>query len=142
MSLSTLSAPAKRRRVAGKTPPWFLALLEDVGSEDGGANQQIYLITVSRVLPEVSPAREKPMRGEADEAERKRVCNKVRKLPVSYWLRRVLLYMDNTRWDAPTTAKGKKFVKMIKVRGHLRKRSEGLKKGFTKPSVRAPAYLS
>ena len=53
MSLSTLSAPAKRRRVAGTISPWFLALLEDVGSEDGGANQQIYLITVSRVLPEV-----------------------------------------------------------------------------------------
>ncbi len=53
MSLSTLSAPAKRRRVAGTTSPWFLALLEDVGSEDGGANQQIFLITVSRVLPEV-----------------------------------------------------------------------------------------
>ena len=53
MPLSTLSAPAKRRRVAGEIPPWFLALLGDVGSEDGGANQQIYLITVSRVLPEV-----------------------------------------------------------------------------------------
>ncbi len=53
------------------------------------------------------PARGKPMRGEADEAERKRVCNKLRKLPVSYWQRRVLLYTDNKHWDAPTTAKAR-----------------------------------
>ena len=51
MALSTLAAPAKRRRVAGKTSPLYLALLADVGPEDGDANQHVYLISVSRVLP-------------------------------------------------------------------------------------------
>ncbi len=51
MALSTLAAPAKRRRVAGKTSPLNLALLDDVGPEDGDANQHVYFITVSRVLP-------------------------------------------------------------------------------------------
>ena len=51
MALSTLAAPAKRRRVAGKTSPLYLALLADVGPEDGDANQHVYFITVSRVLP-------------------------------------------------------------------------------------------
>jgi hypothetical protein len=41
----------KRRRVAGKTSPWFLALLEDLGCEASGDPQVVYLGTVSRVLP-------------------------------------------------------------------------------------------
>ena len=41
--------------------------------------------------------------------------------------------MDNKKWDVPLSARGKKYVKMPKVRGHLRKPGEGLKKGYTKP---------
>ena len=44
--------------------------------------------------------------------------------------------MDNKRWDIPTTAKGKRFLKMKKARGHWRKRSEGLKNYYTKPNVK------
>jgi hypothetical protein len=80
--------------------------------------------------------RQKPMRAAADEADRKRKCNKYRKLPSSFWQKTVVLYMDNKRWDIPTTAKGKRFLKMKKVRGHWRKRSEGLKKYYTKPNVK------
>ena len=50
MSMSTLTGSCKRRRVAGKTSPVLIALLEAVGAEDGGANMQVYLITVSRVF--------------------------------------------------------------------------------------------
>ena len=80
--------------------------------------------------------REKPVRGEIDEAQRKRICNKLRKLPHSYFQRKVHIYIDNKVWEVPTTAKGNKYMRMRKVRGHLRKRSEGLKKGYTKPSVK------
>ena len=82
------------------------------------------------------PAREKPMRTDIDEAERKRICNRWRKLPASYWLRRVDLYMDNKRWDVPVSARGGRFLRKTKVRGHLRTPEEGLKRGFTKPSRR------
>ena len=41
--------------------------------------------------------RQKPYRTDIDEAERKRKCNVLRKLPPSYWQRDVLLYMDSTR---------------------------------------------
>ena len=78
----------------------------------------------------------KPMRSDADEKERKRICNKLRKLPASHWQRRIDLYMDNKKWDIPTTARGKRFLNTGKVRGHLRKRSEGLQKGFTKPNAK------
>ena len=78
----------------------------------------------------------KPMRSNADEEERKRICNTLRKLPTSYWQRRIDLYMDNRKWNIPTTAKGRRFLNMGKVRGHLRKRSEGLQRGFTKPNAK------
>ena len=81
-------------------------------------------------------ARLKPSRTTADESDRKRICNKLRKLPISYWTKAVDLYMDNKKWPFPTSVRGKNFLKRMKVRGHLRKKSEGLKKGFTKPHPR------
>ncbi len=52
LSTSAAALPAaKRVRLAGKTSPWYLELLEALGGEDGGANQHVYLGTVSRVLP-------------------------------------------------------------------------------------------
>ena len=56
LSTSVGAAPpsVKRRRLAGKTSPWFLALLEDLGCEASGATQLVYLGTVSRVLPGAS----------------------------------------------------------------------------------------
>ena len=48
--------PAKARRVSTKTSPFYLELLDEVGGERDGANQQIYLVTVSRVLPGVAVA--------------------------------------------------------------------------------------
>ena len=81
-------------------------------------------------------AREKPMRSKADEDERRRVANRMRKLPPAFWQRRVDLYMDNKVWPIPMTDRGKRFLKMVKVRGNLRTRSEGLQDGFTKPSAK------
>ena len=66
--------------------------------------------------------RRKPCRTEIDEAERKRICNALRKKPVSYWQRDVVLYVDNKTWQAPVSAKGKKYLNSQKVRWHLRLR--------------------
>ena len=41
--------------------------------------------------------------------------------------------MDNKIFAIPTLKRAKKFQKMRRVRGHLRTRAEGVKKGFTKP---------
>ena len=75
----------------------------------------------------------KPARGEIDEAERKAMCDRMRKLPVRYWLQDVDAYIDCKDWDLPLTVRGKAHVKRLRVRGHLRTKSEGLQKGFTKP---------
>ena len=75
----------------------------------------------------------KPMRGEVDEADRKRVCGKLRKLPLRFWVDDVDAYIDCKDWPIPRSARGKKYLNMARVRGHLRTRGEGLRAGFTKP---------
>ena len=79
------------------------------------------------------PPRLKVCRGKIDEQQRKRICDKLRKLPVSYWIRQIDLIMDNKKYQTPTSLKGKKYLKSLRVRGHLRTKAEGLKPGFTKP---------
>ena len=45
---------AKSRRLTGKTSPFYLSLLEELGAENPDARQMVYLVTVSRVLPGVA----------------------------------------------------------------------------------------
>ena len=75
----------------------------------------------------------KPSRSSIDKASRKRLCNRLRKLPPTYWTQSVHLVMDNKTWPFPRSVKGAKYLKQIRVRHHLRTRSEGLNEGFTKP---------
>ena len=42
---------AKRLRITGKASPFYEKLLSAMGSEDANANQMVYLVTVSRMLP-------------------------------------------------------------------------------------------
>ena len=78
----------------------------------------------------------KPPRGAADRSERKRICNKLRKHPTTFWTQKLDLYMDNKSWKIPTTARGRRFLRKSRVRGHLRKPGEGLEEAFTKPHSR------
>ena len=45
---------AKSRRLIGKTSPFYVSLLEELGAENPCAKQMVYLVTVSRVLPGVA----------------------------------------------------------------------------------------
>ena len=42
---------AKRVRLCSKTPPAFVSIFGELGCEDKAARQQVYLVTVARVLP-------------------------------------------------------------------------------------------
>jgi hypothetical protein len=44
--------------------------------------------------------------------------------------------MDNKRWPFPRSLRGKKYLRQTKVRFVLRKKNEGLKRGYTKPDQR------
>ena len=78
----------------------------------------------------------KPDRSDMDESQRKELCDKLRKLPPQFWTEKVDAYVDCKRWPIPRNVRGHKFLNKLKVRGHLRTKSEGLKKHFTKPDKR------
>ena len=80
--------------------------------------------------------RVKPLRGEIDEAMRERICDKLRKLPVTFWTDTMDAYIDCKTWPVPRSVKGRRFLNKMKVRGHIRTKAEGLDKGFTKPCKR------
>lgn len=78
--------------------------------------------------------REKPCRTDEHDQERVRICKAWRRKHKNFFTKKVHIVIDNKVWDVATNARAKRFKKMRKVRFHLRKRSEGLKRGFTKPS--------
>ena len=78
----------------------------------------------------------KPDRSKLDEAQRKEMCDKLRKLPLTYWTQTVDAYIDCKRWRIPRNIRGRKFLNKLKVRFHLRTPEEGLQRGFTKPDAR------
>ena len=80
------------------------------------------------------PPREKPMRTKDHEELRVKICKVWSRKPASHFSSAVDLIMDNKKWDIPTSARGKRYSNMRKVRFHWRTRAEGLKPGFTKPS--------
>ena len=73
----------------------------------------------------------------ADDAKtRLKVCNQWLKKPASYWSRSVRAYVDNKAWPAPLTPKQRAHYRQTRITGHLRKASEGIEKGFTKPRTK------
>jgi hypothetical protein len=78
--------------------------------------------------------REKLMRTTEHKKARVAICKKWLRKPVGYFTDEVDLIIDNKLWPIPTTIMGKRYVKMTKVRFHLRTRGEGIKKGFTRPN--------
>ena len=100
----------------------------------------VHRSTVSRAFKRIGVAwrapREKPSRTAEDRAERQRICGKWKYLAQDYFTDRVDLIMDNKKFDVPTHDRARKYQKMLRVRGHLRAKEEGVKPGFTKPNSR------
>ena len=55
------------------------------------------------------------------------------KRPASFWSKSVHAYVDNKAFPIPLTAKQRVKFRKSMITGHLRKPSEGVDKGFTKP---------
>ena len=77
--------------------------------------------------------REEPLREPADLGERVMLCSRWMRLPDDYFSESLDGMMDNKKWAIPMSNRAKRYSKMVKVRGHLRTRTEGIKKHFTKP---------
>ena len=80
--------------------------------------------------------REKPSRDAKIKAERVKMCRAMSKKPSAYYTKDIDAIWDNKYWEIPRSAAAKRYKRQRKVRFHLRKRSEGLKPGFTKPGTK------
>ena len=78
----------------------------------------------------------KPDRSSADEAQRKEMCDKLRKLPRPLWTSKRDAYIDCKRWQMSRNVRGQQCLRKLRVRGHLRTPSEGLCRECTKPDKR------
>lgn len=61
------------------------------------------------------------------------MAKKWAKFPSNFWSAKVHAYVDNKAWPLPLTPSQKKKMRKTRVTGHLRKRSEGVARGCTKP---------
>ena len=69
-----------------------------------------------------------------DDAKKRWAVAKVwAKRPASFWSKSVHAYVDNKAFPIPLTQKQRKKFRQGMVTGHLRKPSEGIDRGFTKP---------
>ena len=55
------------------------------------------------------------------------------KLPASYWTEKIHCYQDTKQFPLPLTPAQRERFRQTQVTGHLRKPSEGVDRGFTKP---------
>ena len=79
--------------------------------------------------------REKPPRTGAHEECRKEVCRKWRQKPSTFWTEAVDLIIDAKKFSVPGSLAAAKRLRQQKVRGVMRTREEGLRRGFTKPNI-------
>ena len=77
--------------------------------------------------------RRKIQLSDADAKARLKVARAWAKRPASYWSKNVHAYVDNKAFPTPLAPKQKKRLRQTMVTGHLRKASEGVDRGFTKP---------
>ncbi len=70
---------------------------------------------------------------EADAKHRLEIAKAWVKRPASYWSKNVHAYVDNKAFPIPLTPAQKKRFRQTMITGHLRKASEGIDRGFTKP---------
>ena len=70
---------------------------------------------------------------EVDARERYRVAKQWVRRPQSFWHNNVHAFVDNKAFPVPLTPAQRLKFRQTQITGHLRKPSEGVDKGFTKP---------
>jgi biotin operon repressor len=112
---------------------------EDIAKESG-IGEKASLRTHAQALRDLgvrfrSP-REKVCITAEDAKQRLRTAKVWSSFPTGYWLKKVHAYVDNKSFPMPLTAAQRAKYKKTRVTGHLRKPSEGVERGFTKPRMR------
>jgi transposase len=82
-------------------------------------------------------SREKPVLDKETKEQRVAVTKKwKRKYKNTFFTKDLDITIDNKKWAVPTVKGAPGRLKMLKVRGQIRTRAEGLSEGFTKPNSR------
>ena len=107
-------------------------VVEEVGLE-GQVSQRVCEDALRKRGVSYKAPRRKIFVHSKDATVRKEWAKKKLKLPASYWSDGVHAYIDSKQFPLPLTAKQRERFRQTQVTGHLRKASEGLDNGFTKP---------
>ena len=135
------SSDKARRRLIQKAQNDHRITYEDVIKEAGLENQVCQRVCEDALRAEgvsYKPPRRKIYVSDEDAKLRKATADKWLKYPKSYWhpaktQRGVHAYHDEKSFPLPLTAKQRQRYRQTLITGHLRKASEGIDRGFTKP---------
>jgi hypothetical protein len=84
--------------------------------------------------------RHKPILTPEDVKARYKFAKKYKGKSAAWWLRHVLIHLDNHVFKVATTAPGRKILAKRRVRGVYRKRGKSLRPGHIKPSPKLKQY--
>ena len=79
------------------------------------------------------PMREKPVLTEGDVAERLEFGRKYKDYPPDFWIGAIDMHMDVKFYKVCLDGRARSLIRRGRVKGALRKRGDGLKKGRTRP---------
>ena len=130
---------AARRKMLKEADSEFRVTYEDI-SKKTGMDKKASLRTQADALRNLGVRlrrpREKVCITAEDAKKRLRVAKVWVSRPDSFWRERVHAYVDNKAFPMPLTSKQRSKYKKTRVTGHLRKPSEGVERGCTKPRMR------
>lgn len=131
------SADAARKRLLKRADSqhrvtWPM-VIEEAGLQNAGCQRTICDSLRRELGVQYRPARKKIGLVEEDAKKRLAVAKQWARRPVRYWTDNVHGYVDNKCFVLPLTPKQRLRYRQTRVLGHLRTKSEGLKRGCTKP---------
>ena len=125
-----------RRRLVKRADNAVRVTYADVVKEaglEGAACQRVLEDALRAIGVTFKPPRRKIQITDDDAKLRFRVAKVWVKRPAKYWRCHVHAYVDNKAFPIPLTPQQKLRLRQRMITGHLRKASEGLDRGFTKP---------
>lgn len=79
------------------------------------------------------PMREKPVRTELDEKDRRKFAKDYGTKPLTFWTQQVHAYLDNKFFPVYLSGKARAYARKRRARGTFRARGQGLANGHVKP---------
>lgn len=108
-------------------------VIDEAGLQNLGCHRTICDTLRRELRVAFRPARKKIGLIEDDAKKRLKMAKTWKRKPSRFWSNDVHGYVDNKNFVLPLTPNQRRRYRQTRVTGHLRKKSEGLKRGFTQP---------